>query len=584
VAIARSGTRRSCAPRASGSLRRESVRPRDQCVARERPPEAPIPARPSSPVVDRRHAWAAALTLFGLLSGHTILEVARDALFLSRLPAEQLPATYLMIAAAATIAAQIDARLMRHLDDRRVLAATLALGAIGALVFRALFALDARWVPHAFYVWTGSIATVAIAQFWRLCSEIFTVSSAKRLFAPIGAGGAVGAITGAGIAELAQHWTDPRGLLGIGGAVFALSAVVPPLLLPVPAPSTPRLAIAPERRADIRSGTRRHLRLLLITVALTAITATLVDYAFKSTIDREIPPSELGTFFSRFYLGLNLISLIVQVAIAPQLLRALGVTRALLVLPITLALGAVGALLLGGVSAAIALRGADGGLRQSLHRSAIELLYFPLSSRERKRYKGSVEALGQRSGQAVGSIVILFASVAGLALRELSVLVIALAGAWGLLAVWLRRGYLDLFRDNLRAGVIETSPTVVALDLHSLESLIASLNSDRDEEVLATLEILVDHDRARLVPALLLYHPSRAVVLRTLEILGESGRTDFIAIARRLPRPRRERAPRDRRLRARRSVRRARSARPRDPSAPGPRGAPHAARARGARR
>lgn len=492
------------------------------------------PSHLSQQAIDRRLAWAAALTLFGLFAGHTILEIARDALFLARLPAEQLPATYLMIAVGATIAAQIDSRLLRHLDDRRVLAVTLALGAVGALVFRRLFATEAAWVPHAFYVWTGSIATVAVAQFWRLNSEIFTVASAKRFFAPIGAGGALGAIAGAGLAELAQHWVGPRDLLMVGAIVFVVSAFVPPLLLPAPEPRPARRTIAPERLADIRSSTRSHLRLLLAAVALTAITATLVDYAFKSAIGHDVAPDQLGTFFSRFYFGLNVLSLIVQVALAPYLLRTLGVTRALLVLPATLALGATGALLLGGVVAAVVLRAADGGLRQSLHRSAIELLYFPLSTRQRKHYKGSVEALGQRLGQAVGSVVIVVATIAGIGLREFSVIVIVIAAGWTVLAMALRRSYLDLFRDNLHAGVIETSPNIASLDVASLESLIASLNSERDEEVLSTLGILVDQSLSRLVPALLLFHPSRAVVLRTLEILGESGRTDHLAVARRL--------------------------------------------------
>lgn len=489
--------------------------------------------QPSARVLDRRHAWAASATLFGLLGGHTILEIARDSLFLAQLPPAQLPLTYLLIAIGATLAAQVDARLLRHLDDRRVLGATLLLGATGAMVFRVLFATGAAWVPHAFYVWTGSIATVAVAQFWRMNTEIFTVASAKRFFAPIGAGGALGAIAGAAIADLAQTWVDPHALLTIGAAVFALSATLPLLLLPAAAPR------AGERESThdslvTRPTTRTHVRLLLATVALTAITATLVDYAFKSTIAAGVPAEELGNFFSRFYFGLNAVSLVVQVVIAPYLLRTLGVTRALAVLPLTLALGASGALVLGGVAAAIALRGADGGLRQSLHRSAIELLYFPLSTRERKHYKGSIEALGQRLGQAIASVVIVVATVLGVGIRELSLLVIAISASWVVLGLALRRSYIDLFRENLRAGVIETSPEVLSLDVASLESLVASLGSERDEEVLSTLGILADMDLVRLVPAVLLFHPARTVVLRTLALFEEYGRTDHVATARRL--------------------------------------------------
>lgn len=484
---------------------------------------------------DRFRLFASAATLFGLLAGHTILEVARDSLFLSRLAARDLVVAYLLIAVTATAAAQLDARLLRRLDDRQVLTGTLLVAATGAFVFHALFLGGGSWVPYAFYVWTGTLASVAVAQFWRLLTSLFTVATAKRFFAPIGAGGAFGAMVGAGAAELARHWLEPEGLLRLGGIIFAATALVPGLVLPPPvrAPRARRRQPVEQRR-QAAASTRSYLGRLLALLVVTAVVATLVDFAFKRTVEDTIAPAELVPFFARFYFGLNLASMVVQVGLAPFLLRTLGVTRALVVLPAALALGALGGALVGGLAAAIAVRGVDGGLRQSLHRSAIELLYFPLTTAARRRYKTSLDALGQRAGQVVGSLAIILASAAALTIEQFSLVIVALAVVFGLVALSLRRGYVDLFRANLRAGAIESTAEVPALDLHSLESLIEALNSERDDEVLATLELLVTYDRARLVPALLLYHPSRTVVLRTCEILRQSGRTDYVAEARHL--------------------------------------------------
>ena len=72
------------------------------------------------------------------------------------------------------------------------------------------------------------------------------------------------------------------------------------------------------------------------------------------------------------------------------------------------------------------------------------------------------------------------------------------------------------------------------LDLGALETLFAGLNSSRDIEVIASLELLAEQHRERLIPALILYHPSREVVMRALEIFTEMGRTDFVSIADRL--------------------------------------------------
>ncbi len=62
---------------------------------------------------ERRGAAAAFVTNFGILAAHTLLETARDALFLSRLPARQLPFVYLIIAAVAVGISQV------RIDSRR---------------------------------------------------------------------------------------------------------------------------------------------------------------------------------------------------------------------------------------------------------------------------------------------------------------------------------------------------------------------------------------------------------------------------------------------------------------------------------
>jgi AAA family ATP:ADP antiporter len=483
---------------------------------------------------DRRTAWTAGALLFVFLGAHTVLEVARDALFLTHLAADELPLTYLGLAGLVTVASQLDARLSRRLDDRWALATTFGAGAVGALVFRGLFGLDARWVPHGFYLWTGCIASLAVAQFWRLGAGLFTVASAKRFFGPVGAGGALGALAGAGLAAFAQRSMPPRDLLVLGAILLAGAALVPVLALPVPAPrpAPPLLRRDPVARAD----TRRHLRLLFGAVALTALCATLVDYAFKSSIDRALPTEELGPFFGRFYLGMNLLSLAIQVLIAPLVLRVFGVTRVLWTHPITLLLGALGAALAGGLAAVILLRGVDGALRQSLHRSALELLQFPLSEAQRRRHKAFVDGLGQRAGQALGSLAILGASLAGLGPSAVVLAIAVLALPSAALALALGRSYVELFRHRLRAGALDTSAVGPALDLASLEALIVSLHSDRDEELLSALDLLVAHGRGHLVPTVLVHHQSARVALRVLDLLAEAGRADLPRNASRLER------------------------------------------------
>ena len=68
-----------------------------------------------------------------------------------------------------------------------------------------------------------------------------------------------------------------------------------------------------------------------------------------------------------------------------------------------------------------------------------------------------------------------------------------------------RDDYVRLLRETLAQSALRKD-VFPDLDLGSLESLIAALNSADDHEVLAALSLLEERGRANLVPALILYH------------------------------------------------------------------------------
>jgi hypothetical protein len=94
--------------------------------------------------------------------------------------------------------------------------------------------------------------------------------------------------------------------------------------------------------------------------------------------------------------------------------------------------------------------------------------------------------------------------------------------------------YLELFRQNLREGVLETHVEVPDLDLHSLEALIAALSSHNDHEVTAALDLLASYGKSNLVPALILYHPSTDVVLHAFALFSGTNRGDVDRLVDRL--------------------------------------------------
>jgi ATP/ADP translocase len=144
---------------------------------------------------ERRDAWGAFLALFGILSAHTLLETARDALFLARLPPSQLPWVYLAMAVLAVALSQAPGG--KGVRAGRF-AFSLLLAGCAAVTFGfwLLGASRNGLLLRGLYVWTGIVGTLTALQFWLVLGERYTITQAKRLYKVIGVGSVLGAAAG----------------------------------------------------------------------------------------------------------------------------------------------------------------------------------------------------------------------------------------------------------------------------------------------------------------------------------------------------------------------------------------------------
>ncbi|HEX7671219.1 MAG TPA: hypothetical protein VF395_16610 [Polyangiaceae bacterium] len=483
---------------------------------------------------DRRDATVAFLTLFGVMTAHAVLETTRDALFLSKLPARDLPWAYIAIAALSLGAAGVNRWLGRAVPRRIALSLTLFVGGVVTAAFHFLTASQGSAMLLALYVWTGLLATVVVVDLWLLVGQVIDFGQAKRIFSVVGAGGLAGAVAGAALAGALLLTLPARSLLLVAGGILAVTALLPLLFSQAEAPrGTSRRPPPPSLSwLGLVRGEPYLQRLLWVALA-SSVLVTGVDFVFKATASVDLAPDQLGPFFARYYASIGIIALLVQLFLAPRLLRLFGVNGSLLVLPTLLLTGSLGFVLVGGLGAAILLRGADGALRHSLHRTGTEILYVPLSQSVREQFKSFVEAVGQRGGQGLASIGLLLATRSGLRPPEIGLSLVLFAGLWLGGTMGIRPHYLDLFRKNLREGALETHHEVPELDLHSLEALISALSSHNDAEVRAALDILASYGKTNLVPALILYHPSADIVLRAADLISFADRPD---VERLLPR------------------------------------------------
>ena len=103
---------------------------------------------------ERRETIAAFGFLFVFVGSHTILETARDALFLSKIPGSQLPWVYLAIAALSLTSTRAQ-HVFRRLGSRSSIIAWALTAGLGTLGMWALLPSLGRSGLYGLYIWSG---------------------------------------------------------------------------------------------------------------------------------------------------------------------------------------------------------------------------------------------------------------------------------------------------------------------------------------------------------------------------------------------------------------------------------------------
>jgi AAA family ATP:ADP antiporter len=486
---------------------------------------------------ERRAVVGATATGFLVLVAHALLETSRDALFLSNVPASRLPWMYLSLAVIGLSVSELAVRGGRGLDTRRLLVASQLIAAAGTLAIGLFVGTATPLAYYALYLWVGVASMSVLVRYWQHLSGEFTVTDAKRIFPLVGTGSVAGALVGYALAETLAQTVGVTASIPVAAAFFALSAIGP---LAFFGASRPDASTVDQReRAGVAESVRivlsqKYLRRVAAVLVVASLTVTLADFVFKSVVADEVAPGAMGSFFARAYFAFNVVSLFVLIALVNPIVQQLGVTRSLALLPAMLVVASMGVVATGGIVAAIALKSVDGAFRFSTHKTAVELLYVPMSSRLRDTVKSAMDVLAQRMGQALGSLLILATLLLSDSVRLPAVLVAACSIAWLALALSLKQTYLDLFRDTLDRGPDSAVLEFPDLDVGSLETLVAALSSPQDEKVVAAIDLLEQKAKGHLVPGLVLYHPAPSVVARALDLFARTRRKDVLPLLARL--------------------------------------------------
>jgi ATP:ADP antiporter, AAA family len=483
--------------------------------------------------------------LFLIISSYVIGKVARDALFLDRFKAVQLP--YADIASAVLVGFVVAAYvyLGRHLSLRTLLVGSQLFFSSNCALFWALgHYYHPNWLFPIFYVWVGMFGVLAPTQVWTLANYALTTREAKRIFGMVG-GGAIGGWIFAGfLCKTVVKAFGTESLL----LVMTLLVLICAMLIfvmwqtgQVQAEDPEQVGTQPAKSGvrDLRQSMRlvassRYLQAIAALICISSFVTTLTGWQFKAIAKQFLVNKDaLAIFFGNFNFYAAVVALLLQLLLTTRALRKFGIGVLLFVLPVTVLVGSVSLLLLGTLGAAVFLKGNDQVLRYSIDKSTVELLYLPLPSATKLHAKWFIDTVIWRMGDGLaGLTVLIFATFLHLPARQISWLAIMLISGWLVAVAVARKQYVATLEENISRHRIDVEQTsTLVLDRSTSDLLATKILASDPKEVLYALSLL-EGERTRVehpVVRGLLSHPDRDVKQKALAILDASGDTTVLA-------------------------------------------------------
>lgn len=409
-------------------------------------------------------AWAA-LGAFLTVSFQVTAKTVRDTLFLSNFPVTDLP---LMVAASAVLSLLLAFLLSRMLSEKGPARVTPRLFFLSGVLLWGEWVLvghNARLVAVILYLHLSGLGFALVSAYWSLVGERLDPRKARRQLSWITSSGTFGGAIGTlGVVYLTG--IEPNNLLILlGGAHLGCALICRQLGREAESLGRRHEPLRISSMEALRS--MRYARQLAALVLLSALTAGLLDFAFKAATSERLPSGEeLLRFFTFFHVSTSLLTFGVQSLFSRVSLERFGLAPTLGILPLTQFLtssvGFAGPSL---VTTSVA-RGSDMVVRNSLFRSAYELFYTPISERRKRAVKALIDVGAERCGDLLSGVliqVVLLCGLAGLRFALAGAVVTSLLSLG--LSVRLRGGYARALEQGLMSRVL-------ALDLREIPDLL----------------------------------------------------------------------------------------------------------------
>ena len=414
-----------------------------------------------------------ATNVFLLLTAYYIIRPVREALILAVPGGAEIKA-YLgaILAASFLVIVPAYGAFASRVNRIRLINGLLLFFASNLVVFFLLGRAGVRLgVP--FFLWIGIFNLMSIAQVWSFANDVYTPEEGQRLFAIVGFGASVGALTGS---QVAGMLIKPLGILPmmlVSAGLLLLCLVLTDI---VNAREKRRARDAAERRKAeaplSREGgfqlviRQRYLLFIgLLTLVLNYVN-TNGEYVLGKTVSRMAEQAVatgaasglseaqfIGAFYASFQFWQNLLGAVAQFFLVSRILKYFGVRAALFVMPV-ISLCGYTLLAFAPVLAYIRIvKILENATDYSLQNTTRRALFLRTSREAKYKALQAVETFFVRTGDMLSGLTVFVATLLGLGVRPLAIYNLGLVLVWLALAAAIGREHrrLPAAPDEARA-------------------------------------------------------------------------------------------------------------------------------------
>lgn len=494
--------------------------------------------------------------IFLIIASLLIIKPTVNALFLSELGVENLPTAFLIVAATAIISSYSYSRALAKFSLKKIIRFTLSISILLIIVLALLLRFDYlnKWALYFFYVWVAIHAVLSASQFWVMANLVYNTREAKRLFGFIGSGAILGGILGGYLTSLLAPLIGNENVIFIaaiflGVCIFLLNKIWKARIIKLNTFKQKKRTGVREVKPITLIKNSKHLTYLAGIVGVSVIVAKLVDYLYSDFASATIQdPDELTSFFAFWFSTFNLVSLLIQLFFTQKVVGIWGVGFSLVLLPLGIFLGGALFFVIPELSVIIFIKAVDGTLKQSIHKSATELLSLPLSFDLKNKTKSFIDVVVDSIATGIAGFILIFA-IKGLDLPTyfITSIILVLVIVWVYFITRVRKEYFQTFRENLaeianvkiketKASTKNVSVVAGMKSVFKLGSenqilyMLQKLQEINDKRFITDVEFLLNHssDKVKTVAIQSLYFLNSKSMVSQIPELLKSDNEDLI--------------------------------------------------------